>query len=116
MIGIRKYKFSFARRIVFTHACAANREELINLIKALLEKYKAGSPIRIIFALRGSSKKYIDKKELEGILSEYNIAHSRKSRLILDLEGLGDIVALTLGQEASCGFDCMLVAPLLAPI
>ncbi len=114
--ALRLYKFSFARRIVVPWFCAREKGELARILKNIfniiknihLEKY---SEVRLIVSLRGRSKQYLSESALYKMLVEHSIRGNKKSRLLLAIEGLDSIVAVTLGRERSCGYGCLFVKP-----
>jgi hypothetical protein len=112
--SLRIYKFSFAKRLVITYKCVKERDQLVQIIRDILNiiilLFNINS-VRIIYSLRGRSKEYLTKETISILLKEYMLTENRHSHLILDLEGLDKVVALSFGLARSCGYDCLLVKP-----
>jgi len=114
--ALRLYKFSFARRVVVPWKCAGERNGLIEILKEIfnilnniyIKKYPE---IRLVVSLRGSSKQYLSTSSLQRLLVDHGIRENRRSKLVLDIEGLDRIVAVAFGRESSCGYGCLLVRP-----
>jgi len=63
---------------------------------------------RLIVALRGASKT-VDLAALLGGRIPFNV---RRSHTVVDVEGVDRVVSVTVGRARSCGYGCLLVAPL----
>ncbi|MCE4601521.1 MAG: hypothetical protein F7C38_08230 [Desulfurococcales archaeon] len=104
---VRDYRFSFASRLVIPKVCASiGGADVESLIASRLASSRIQSPVRLIVALRGKSKKYI-KKDI--ILSKLNIILNRNSSFVVDIEGIDDLVLASWGYARRCGYGCLLV-------
>ncbi len=111
LTGIRIYKFAFAKRLVLVMECAWSRDETLNAIIKILDKFNKLSNIKVIMAQRGASKKYINKNDIKNIMKNKRLFYNKKSNIVLDIEGIDNLIAISFGPSISCGFDCMLVLP-----
>ena len=104
---VRDYRFSFASRLVVPKICASVEEtDVESIIASRLASSRIRSPVRLIVALRGKSKKYIRKNI---ILNKLNVKLDRSSSFIIDIEGVDDLVLASWGDAKKCGYGCLLV-------
>ncbi len=86
---------AFIKRIVVARACF--RMGRVERLEGLPRR------ARLIVALRGSSKS-MDYRSVIGV--DYN---DRRSQLVIDVEGVDDVIIVSWGRALSCGYDCLLV-------
>ncbi len=59
---------------------------------------------RLIVALRGASKRVPVEEIIVG-----RLVRDRRSRYIVDVEGVDEIIMVSWGEARACGYDCTLV-------
>lgn len=113
--SLRRYRFSFASRVVLSRACirlaGEDRdrivEEAYSVIKKALSRVAGG--VRLIIALRGKSKGYLDEHAISDFIRASGLRVDRRGPYILDLEGFDNNIIVSWGRPRSCGYQCLLV-------
>lgn len=104
---------AFIRSVVPVVICLRkpDLDVLINSIDTLLNLKSISGPLRVIFRIRGSLKKYIKPEVVEGVLRRKGIGLHDGSAEALVIEAIDDIVILAVGSIGSCGDSCIIIIP-----
>lgn len=112
---IRRYKFSFASRLIIPNACLSlhggandNLIEQINNILSIISR-NINKPVRIIYGVRGRAKDHLKESTINNLLSKNNIRTFRGSNYAIDFEGLDNYIIVAWGRVLSCGYQCTLI-------
>ncbi len=89
---------------------ASSMGDVEGLIIRALEDLPRG-PIRLLVSVRGEGKAYAGRSMVESLARSLGFTPSRRARMVLAVESVGDLFIAASGITGTCGPSCVTVLP-----